>query len=108
MGIRSSESALDNFSKLIAEIPLAARFIKPENIHLTLLFIGWVKKEEIDNISTNTGKVVETFKPFKIIYKSLGFFPESGSKKILWAGVADGKNNLFKISRELELQNKRF
>jgi len=64
------------------------RPVKPENIHLTLKFLGDVEPVRIPVISNQLEKVAKTFSPIKVSVRGLGAFP--GWKKhprVLWVGI---------------------
>ena len=63
-----------------------ARWTPPEQLHLTLCFIGEVSgaafldiKEGLDDIKTP---------PFTLQLQGVGFFPPRGQPRVVWAGIA--------------------
>lgn len=38
--------------KYFTGLPEPARWIKPENLHLTVLFLGWVKEDKVSKIKS--------------------------------------------------------
>jgi len=55
------------------------RFVSPDNMHLSLLFLGEngasKKIDELKNIN---------FDPFKLVLKKVSLFPESGKVRLVW------------------------
>lgn len=62
------------------------RWVKPEQLHLTLRFIGEVNAAESEDLD-NTLKTVR-FSPFEIALKGVGQFPPKGQPRVIWVGVA--------------------
>lgn len=63
-----------------------ARWVAPENLHLTLRFVGEVGRDDALDIHQALGRV--RAEPFDLTISGLGAF-ETGSKvRVLWAGVA--------------------
>lgn len=60
------------------------RWVKEENIHMTLLFVGAVREEKMDNLLVANKKAVEAVKPFSIEFNQVCYTPEKGSPKIIW------------------------
>ena len=72
------------------------RFSLPENLHLTLAFIGEVSPKRIDTIET----VMETvkFAPFAAVVERLGTFSRG---TLWWAGLRENEA-LMELQREVE------
>ncbi len=73
------------------------RFVNPDNMHLTLLFLG-------DN---NVGEKVSSlkkinFEPFKLKIKGLSLFPEQGKVRLLWIDLKKSKE-LAELQKEVSL-----
>ncbi len=69
---------------------LGLKMIKPENMHITLRFLGDVDSE----IAKEDMRFFDGFPEFEISVVGLGNFP-----RILWAGVKDGANELEELSQ---------
>jgi RNA 2',3'-cyclic 3'-phosphodiesterase len=65
---------------------LDVRWVKPDNIHLTVVFLGDVREGDISAISREVGRVCFGFHPFDFRLKRLGLFPDRKRPRILWAG----------------------
>ena len=64
----------------------AVRWVKAENIHLTLKFLGDVSVDALDKIKTSTQlAIVEP--PFTLKASQLGCFPNLKLPKVIWIGV---------------------
>lgn len=80
VGLRPSEefrTALSMLQSRLQSAGVAARYLDPSNLHMTLAFIGdWP-----ENVSSILPPVEQ---PFTLTLSGIGFFPEA---KVIWAGV---------------------
>lgn len=65
----------------------SVRWVKPQNIHLTLRFIGNVSSRELDAIKSGMADAVCGARPFSLRVGRLGCFPHVRSPRVLWLGV---------------------
>jgi RNA 2',3'-cyclic 3'-phosphodiesterase len=75
---------------------LDARWMKPENIHLTVVFMGNIKADDIGHLGGEAGNVCSVYGTFDIAIKGMGCFPNRQRPRVLWMGL-DG--NLGRMSR---------
>jgi 2'-5' RNA ligase len=76
--------------KLVALQPLPVRglrLVAPDQMHLTLLFLGEVHPDRFDGITNRLAKV--DVGPFSFDIHSVGQFPSVGGATTLWAGVPE-------------------
>ncbi len=74
----------DGLSRLCADVP-GARWVEPEQMHLTLRFIG-----EVDGlVQREVAAALECVRaqPFTLSLAGVGHFPPRGVPRVLWAGV---------------------
>ena len=87
----------DKFLKLTQ----AYKKIPKDNYHLTLKFIGEIDLKQIDDLNQILKTNLETFKPFEVELKDLGFFKKKDGL-ILWLGVLKGIGMLKSIHKTLD------
>ena len=73
------------------------RWVEPENLHLTLNFLGDVPDQKIPRVCEIVRETMAGHSRFKFAFSELGAFPKALRPRILWVGVADGKSQLTKI-----------
>ena len=78
------------------------RFTPPENVHLTLKFIGDVPEVKLDGITEALVVAAEGHPPFEIEIAGLGAFPNPRRTKVLWAGVGSGSERLKALASDVE------
>lgn len=76
---------------------LRAKFVEPENLHITLRFIGEVPRATVDLLRRRLAEV--KYEPFKMLIKGVGGFPNLSSPRVLWLGVEDGAAKLGELAR---------
>jgi len=92
------ENLRGNVSSLYYGFP-KTRWTPPEQLHLTLRFIGEVDGQLFQQIIDNLETI--RFAPFSIQFHDLGYFPPRRRPNILWVGVS--KNDaLTQLQRRLE------
>ena len=83
------------------------KWTQPQNLHITLQFIGEVDRETLLELVKTTHEVARGFRPFKITYKGLGVFPHLRKPRILWVGVEHGAGTLKRLAKSVEIANRR-
>lgn len=89
----------DNLAAQIKELrdssaPLAdkrPRWVRPENLHVTLKFIGEVAPDRLDSISRALS-AIRSDAPVDLQFRGLGFFPDEKYPRVLWAGLSASAN----------------
>jgi len=80
-----------------------AKWVNPDNIHLTLKFLGEIKDNQIMDICNITGDVVGRHKRFGLEVESVGHFGGK-SARVLWVGMGQNINKLLQLQQDLEQQ----
>jgi len=109
IGFFTSPIIIDKTQKLREEASpfIHGKWTQPQNLHITLQFIGEVDRETLTELLKTTQEVANSFKPFKITYKGLGVFPHLRRPRILWVGVNVGANVLKRLAKTVEVANKK-
>lgn len=105
IAIRLPEKIKDYLAGLQDKLKAAqaqVRWVHPENIHLTLKFLGETNEQTAEEIFKIMADTVKDKKFFKAGINSLGAFPKIDFPRVIWAGIGAGKEETEKIARELE------
>jgi 2'-5' RNA ligase len=86
---------LENCQRELNKCGAAAKWVKPENIHITLKFLGSVPQEKIKPLIKVIEKGFGRLKCFPAICDRIGYFPPDNAPKVVWAELT-GEKNLFK------------
>jgi 2'-5' RNA ligase len=75
------------------------RWVRPENLHVTLKFIGEVASAKLDGIHSALS-TVRTDAGLDVRFRGLGFFPNEVRPTILWTGL-DASTNLQTLAEDI-------
>jgi 2'-5' RNA ligase len=77
------------------------KWVDPENMHLTLKFLGEIKDEKVAEVCNIVKAVASRHKSFELDIESVGHFG-GRSPKVLWVGTGKGGENLLKLQEDIE------
>jgi 2'-5' RNA ligase len=78
------------------------KWVEPENLHLTLLFLGEVEDKTLPAVCRVVADVAAGRAPFEMSVEGAGAFPSARRPKTLWVGVGEGTQELVKLHDALE------
>ena len=96
------KEALAKLQELLKKTGADVKWVEPQNIHLTLKFLGEINETQFDKIITALTETAQNFAPFDIRISSLGAFPKIIYPRVIWVGVDKGDNESGKIASWLE------
>ena len=76
------------------------RWVRPQNLHVTLKFIGEAASERLEGIRGALASV-RTSARVELKCHGLGFFPNERRPQVFWAGL-DASENLPKLARDID------
>lgn len=76
------------------------RWVKPEQLHITLVFLGEVDEARADAVIEAYGAPAAVA-PFDLAFRGVGVFPERGAPRAVWIGIAEGESELSGLQRLL-------
>jgi RNA 2',3'-cyclic 3'-phosphodiesterase len=74
--------------------------VETENIHMTIRFLGDITLNMADKIFLEMQQI--KFKQFLVQLEGLGIFPSLNFPRVLWAGIAQGAEQLSNVFQQLE------
>jgi 2'-5' RNA ligase len=95
-------SRLTAAQKLLRETGADLKFVEPQNIHVTMRFLGDISPGMVDKIHDAMKNV--KFTPFSIQLHGLGVFPSLNYPRVVWVGMTEGVEQLKSIFTQLEPQ----
>jgi 2'-5' RNA ligase len=72
-------------------VSLQTRWVRPENLHVTLKFIGEVPQTKLAGIREALAGV-RSEQSVTLDFRGLGFFPNEKRPRVFWAGIAASPN----------------
>lgn len=83
------------------EAGLEVRWVPPQNMHITLRFLGEITEPMIKALQDNLEDATRSIAPFEMVASGLGVFPDTGEPRVLWAGVTSRDDQLEHLYREV-------
>jgi RNA 2',3'-cyclic 3'-phosphodiesterase len=84
-------NALAAFLKELREIAPGVKWIRPENFHVTLKFLGETDAAKLRRIEGSL-KTIRSPERVALEVRGLGFFPNEKRSRVLWAGMESSAN----------------
>jgi RNA 2',3'-cyclic 3'-phosphodiesterase len=91
---------LASVQNLLAQTGADLKLVEPQNIHITVRFLGDITPATAEKIFTEMQQV--QFTPFNVQIKSLGAFPDIRYPRVVWAGITEGADQLKTVFNQLE------
>src|SRR5215208_4100908 len=92
--IRANAVALQG---ALARAGADVRWVAPDSMHVTLLFLGEVDDRELHAVCRAVQDVAATEPRFALRVAGVGAFPNARRPKTVWAGVTDGADELRRL-----------
>ena len=74
-------------------------WVKPENIHITLKFLGDTSTDLLPQIEQRISRICREIPPFELSSKQGGVFPRWEMPKVLWVGVDAAPESMFQLAK---------
>ena len=90
IGVQIAPEVRARISQAIAQLApeiSGIRWVREENFHFTLKFLGLIEEPQIEPISTALAQAIQPFRRFTISAKCLGVFPDIKRARVLWVGL---------------------
>jgi len=87
---------------------LNVKWVKVDNIHITVVFMGNISTEDIPAIREKIEKGCLGFEPFNISLKGLGVFPDTRRPRVLWLGLEGEIERMSSFKKGLQERLKPF
>jgi len=101
-GIKITSSIMEKLKEVpssLQEYRNKIRTVRPENLHITLKFLGNITQDMYSKFSEILKNSITNFSPFEVAIEGIGFFPSKSRAKIIWVGIKENilLENLYKI-----------
>jgi 2'-5' RNA ligase len=80
---------------------LPVRWTKKENLHLTLIFLGYIADDELLEILEKTRKIVKSHQSFLMYFNKIYLGPPDKTPRMFWV-EGQKSEELFLLKKELE------
>lgn len=84
----------------LASLGCDLKLVEPENIHITLRFLGEVPRGVVEGVAKALSGL--RAQPFNLSLRGLGAFPSASRPRVIWVGVAEGAIELSELHHQVE------
>jgi 2'-5' RNA ligase len=99
VSIELPQSATQRLTELDPHLR-GVRWLAPEQMHLTLSFLGNVPEDVEEKLKANLSAI--GWKAFFLPLTGLGAFPGKGRPNVIWIGVGSGHPHLFQLHKRVQ------
>ncbi len=78
------------------------RWVEPENLHLTLKFIGDTAAEDVDRVVEIARQAAKECSPASVQVSGVGRFPPRGAPRVIWVGLSEECTELTELAGRLD------
>ncbi|MDP3789277.1 MAG: RNA 2',3'-cyclic phosphodiesterase, partial [Candidatus Omnitrophota bacterium] len=96
------KDALESIEDSLRTKVSGVKWVRPENIHLTLKFLRHIKVDTLESVKILLNETAENTKPFNIRLSSPGAFPSIGSPRVIWVGIDEGDKESIDLAGRIE------
>ncbi|MFQ6098792.1 MAG: RNA 2',3'-cyclic phosphodiesterase, partial [Armatimonadota bacterium] len=80
----------------------AVKWVEPDNLHLTLKFLGNIPEAQVEPIAGALEGVACDTAPFVAHVAGVGAFPNLKRPRVVWAGIASGSDELKRLAANVQ------
>jgi len=84
------------------------RWVKPEQLHLTLRFLGNVPKDSMDNLAAALHRAAAGVAPLRLVLEGAGCYPNRDSPRVVWVGIRGDLDSLRGLQAQIEQEAQAF
>jgi 2'-5' RNA ligase len=94
--------AIDEVAGILRQAGAPVAWVRAENLHLTLRFLGAVDEARLGCAREALEAVAEQAPPFAVVLGGLGGFPSRRAPRVVWVGVEAGGSALGALHARIE------
>lgn len=105
VAVEAPSSVCFRVKELVSKLKKAdanVRWEAPENMHVTLKFLGEIELPEAPKICAVVNQVAQQFDSFDVAFSHFGAFPNIESPDVLWVGMKEGAEILRELHKRLD------
>jgi 2'-5' RNA ligase len=99
---RKIGDAIQKMRPLADRAGMRVGWVPPENLHVTLKFLGWSPDESVDAIRDKVTALAKGRRGFDLGARGVGAFPSETGARVLWMGVQDASGALARLAADVE------
>jgi 2'-5' RNA ligase len=95
---KGAQSLIEKFRAAGAEVG----WVAPENVHLTLKFLGDVSDADVPGVCEAVRGAVAGVAPFDLEIRGAGAFPNLSRPRVIWLGSAEGDEPMADLAERID------
>ena len=95
-------AAISEYTQPLRSLPGRVSWVKPDNIHLTIKFLGDTPEKKNNDISGALREVARGVQPITATISGSGVFPNERKPRVLWIGVDEKSGVLQKLTAGID------
>ncbi len=97
--VRRSLTALQH---QLADAGADVKWVSPEQLHVTLKFLGEIPPPAPDAVESLLGQVAAQTSSFLAAAGPVGAFPSVRAPRVIWVGLTDGREQAIRLAQAIE------
>jgi len=102
------KAALANYVQSLKSLRGRVSWTKPENLHLTLKFLGDTPAARIEEIAAALQEIAAATPSFSATVTGAGAFPNDEKPRVLWVGLSEPTGTLLKLAQAIDERMHRY
>ena len=94
--------ALGRLQQDLAASRADVKWVEPDHLHVTMKFLGEITEEQRHAVEAMLRRLAEREAPFLLGVQALGAFPSAAAPRVLWVGLADGRERVQRMAEAIE------
>ncbi len=93
--------AVKHIQDILKKTGCDVKWVNPQNLHLTLCFLGNIPEESLRGYYRAVQKSVSLSPSFKVSFQESGVFPGLNRPRVLWVGLNQGRKEITDLANNL-------
>ncbi len=98
----ATQRELDKIAQQFRALHARVSWVRPENFHITLKFLGEVAPTALDALKVLGEQVAASAQGFELIFDTVGAFPSVQRPRVLWIGTSQIPQEILALHERLE------
>jgi 2'-5' RNA ligase len=99
---KSIRDRLVSLQQALARAGTEVKWVEPENLHVTLLFLGEVDDRAVVDLCRAVGECCAEISGFRLGIERVGCFPNPRRPRVVWVGAGEGVQDVVGLHDALE------
>ena len=94
--------ALGRLQQDLAASRADVKGVEREHLHVRLKFLGEITDAQRRDVEARLGRIAGEEAPFLLSVRDLGAFPSAAAPRVLWVGLAEGRERVQRMAEAIE------